>query len=334
MARAQREWERSLDKSTPVEWVPARGLVAYSFDSDLAPQVAVLHEAKNARPRSAQRNEVNAGDRAWRPAGSGRRRVSTARPSCSSAAISPGSTATVRDGALGANDPTVTYDDGYTMAAWIHPTAPDGAIVTRDEDIVEPNGHGLNLRGRDRVRLRDQVGRRGIRLHAKIVTLNEWHHVALTYTGSRWASGVKIRRRRDQPLEIPRRCEQPGSGQAEPLRIGAGGGPDNRFRGLDDVRIYNRALSAAETGMLADLTPVTAIAGLPEDERTPAQADKIRDYFLEHALPASLAEAGRGERRPGARQLLSKPSHGHGHGGNAHPARDARADPRDVRPAR
>ena len=32
------------------------------------------------------------------------------------------------------------------MAAWIYPTAPSGAIVTRDEDIVEPNGHGLNLR--------------------------------------------------------------------------------------------------------------------------------------------------------------------------------------------
>ena len=34
-------------------------------------------------------------------------------------------------GAIGANDPTVTYDDGYTMAAWIYPTAPSGAIVTR-----------------------------------------------------------------------------------------------------------------------------------------------------------------------------------------------------------
>ena len=63
-------------------------------------------------------------------------------------------------GAIGANDPTVTYDDGYTMAAWIYPTAPNGAIVTRDEDVVEPNGHGLNLRdGQDRIRLRDQVGR-------------------------------------------------------------------------------------------------------------------------------------------------------------------------------
>src|SRR4030095_7971934 len=76
------------------------------------------------------------------------------------------------------------------------------------------------------------------------------------------------------------------------LRIGAGGGPENRFHGrIDDVRIYNRALTAAEAGMLADLTPVTAIAALSEDARTAAQANKIRDYFLEHALPAKLAQA-------------------------------------------
>ena len=122
----------------------------------------------------------------------------------------------------------------------------------------------------------------------------------------------------------------------EPLRIGAGGGPDNRFRGsIDDVRIYNRALSPAEAGMLADLTPVTAIAALPEDTRTAAQADKIRDYFLEHALPANLAEARtQVDGRPGqTRQLLSEPSHRHGDGGHADAARDAHLDPRDVRPA-
>jgi hypothetical protein len=78
----------------------------------------------------------------------------------------------------------------------------------------------------------------------------------------------------------------------EPLRIGAGGGPENRFHGrIDDVRIYKRALSPAEAGILADLTSVTAIAAMADDKRTTTQADKIRDYFIENALPASIAEA-------------------------------------------
>src|SRR5215475_1240348 len=64
----------------------------------------------------------------------------------------------------------------------------------------------------------------------------------------------------------------------EPLRIGAGGGPDNRFHGsIDEVRVYNRALSAAEIGIVAEATPVNEISAIAEGQRSPAQAAKIRD---------------------------------------------------------
>src|SRR5262249_5791088 len=135
----------------------------------------------------------------------------------------------------------------------------------------------------------------GIRLRTeKPVTLNQWHHVALTYSGSRWASGVKIYVDGvDQKLEIlVDDFNSQGAVKREPLRIGAGGGPENRFNGsIDEVRIYKRALSADEAGILADLSLVTAIKALAEDKRTTAQANKIRDYFLENALPANIAEA-------------------------------------------
>ena len=245
-------------------------------------------------------------------------------------------------GALGANDPTVTYDDAYTMAAWIYPTAPSGAIVTRDEDIcraqrtrAEPErrtGSSTTTSPSGWTKASGCGPRRPI-------SLNQWHHVALTYSGSRWASGVKIYvDGEDQKLEILiDDFNSQGAVKREPLRIGAGGGPENRFHGsIDDVRIYKRALSPAEAGILADLTPVTAIAALPEDKRTAAQADKIRDYFLEHALPANIAEArdavdGCADK---AGCVLSKPSHRHGDGGNADAARDAPVDPRDVRQTR
>src|SRR4029077_21104532 len=52
LARAQRDWERSLDTSIPVMWAPARGLVPhYSFDTDLTPRGAVLQDAKGSRSR-------------------------------------------------------------------------------------------------------------------------------------------------------------------------------------------------------------------------------------------------------------------------------------------
>jgi hypothetical protein len=299
VARAQREWERTLDTSTPVDWAPARGLVAYyPFDSELAPQIALLHEGRNPRPAAASSRENRSTPSPSLMPG----RVGQAASFDGKNFIQFGGDIAGFDsygagrGALGANDPTVTYDDGYTMAAWIYPTTDNGAIVTRDEDVVEPNGHGLNLReGKIEYDYVTKWVDEGIRLRTqKAITLNQWHHVALTYTGSRWASGVKIYiDGEDQKLDIfLDDVNSQGAVKREPLRIGAGGGPDNRFHGrLDEVRIYNRALSGAEAGMLVDLTPVTAIAGLPEDKRTPAQADKIRDYFLEHALPANLAAA-------------------------------------------
>jgi uncharacterized protein DUF1553/uncharacterized protein DUF1549/concanavalin A-like lectin/glucanase superfamily protein/cytochrome c len=310
VTRAQREWERALKASAPVEgWAPTRGLVAYySFDSDLIPQVAVLHDARDRRSAvyalrgdvtgtASTRQDEKTGAPILAPG-----RIGQAASFDGKGFVQFGGDIAGFDsygagrGALGANDPTVTYDDAYTMAAWIYPAAASGAIVTRDEDIFEPNGHGLNLR--DAKIEYDYVTKwvdEGIRLRTRdAVTLNQWHHVALVYTGSRWASGVKIYvDGEDQPLEILiDDFNSQGAVKREPLRIGAGGGPDNRFRGsLDEVRIYNRALSPAEARMLADLTPVTTIAALPEEKRTAAQADKIRDYFLEHALPATLADA-------------------------------------------
>jgi len=313
LARAQREWERSLDTSRPVVWAPARGLVAhYSFDSNLTPQVAVLQDTKGPRPAAyAPRDgDVNA------PASTSpdEKPAAPAAPSFAPGQMGQAASFDGKSfvqfggdvagfdsygsgrGALGENDPTVTYDDAYTMAAWIYPTAPSGAIVTRDEDIFEPNGHGLNLRdGKIEYDYVTKWVDEGIRLRTeKAVGLNQWHHVALTYSGSRWASGVRIYvDGEDQKLEILLDdFNSQGAVKREPLRIGAGGGPENRFLGrIDDVRIYKRALSAAEAGILADLTPVTAIAALAEDKRTAAQAEKIRDYFLEHALPANIAEA-------------------------------------------
>jgi hypothetical protein len=291
-------------------WAPARGLVAYySFDSDLKPQVAVLQDTKGATSPVYVRPGTESTGPAPKPSVVSLPNFVPGQ--IGQAASFDGKSFVQFDGdiagfdsygsgrgALGENDPTVTYDDAYTMAAWIFPTSPAGAIVTRDEDVFEPNGHGLNLRdGKIEYDYVTKWVDEGIRLRTeKPVTLNRWHHVALTYSGSRWASGVKIYvDGEDQKLEILiDDFNSQGAVKREPLRIGAGGGPENRFHGIiDEVRIYKRALSADEAGILADLSPVTTIAALAEDKRTTAQASKIRDYFLEHALPANIAQARR-----------------------------------------
>ena len=126
LARSQQEWERSLDTSSPVGWAPARGLVAhYSFDGDLTPQVAVLQEPKGPRtPASAPRGGAANAPAAARP---------DQRPGAPAPTFAPGQIGQAASfdgrsfvqfsgdvagfdsygsgrGALGENDPTVTYD--------------------------------------------------------------------------------------------------------------------------------------------------------------------------------------------------------------------------------
>src|SRR5262249_46211404 len=134
----------------------------YSFDSDLTPQVAVLQDAKgsqspvyvrpgvdmNAASSTRQDEKPNVPPAPTLTTGRIRQAASFDGKSFFqlSGDIAGFDSYGSGRGAIGENDPTVTYDDAYTMSAWIYPTTPSGAIVTRDEDIFEPNGHGLNLR--------------------------------------------------------------------------------------------------------------------------------------------------------------------------------------------
>jgi hypothetical protein len=315
VARAQKEWEPSLSGSKPIIGGPSRGLVAYyPFDGDLKPQIFV-EAPKLARPgRAAGRARTVRDAGAIKPED---RVDPTLVPGVFGQAASfDGKSLVQNDGDLAgfnvhesgrgdirdpsvpnaasiSSDTTVTYDDGHTFAAWIYPTGPTGSIITRDENILEPNGYGLKLRdGKVAYDYVTKWADESIQVETEqIIGLNQWHHVALTYGGSRWADSVKIYvDGQEAKLKILYNDENgQGGPKREPLRIGAGGGPQNRFHGgIDEVRVYDRALSADEVGMLANLTPINEIAAMPEEKRTPAQLNTLREYFLEHGAPANI----------------------------------------------
>jgi hypothetical protein len=315
VARAQKEWESSLSGSKAIIGGPSRGLVAYySFDADLKPEVFVEAPKLAGDGARTRRRRIVPDAGAIKPED----RVDPALvPGVFGQAASfDGKSLVQNDGDLagftvhGSGDPpdpgvpkaestssdaTVTYDDGHTFAAWIYPTAPTGSIITRDENIAEPNGYGFKLR--DGKLAYDYVTKwadESIQVETEqTIGLNRWHHVALTYGGSRWADSVKIYvDGQEAKLKILFNDENGyGGPKREPLRIGAGGGPENRFHGsIDEVRVYNRGLSADEVGMLANVTPVNEIAAIPEAKRTPAQANTVREYFLEHGAPATIQQ--------------------------------------------
>jgi hypothetical protein len=183
------------------------------------------------------------------------------------------------------------FYDSFTLAAWIYPTASTGAIMSRAQDEVEGQGLGFYLKdGHLQANLVQRWLDDGARVESEaVVELNRWSHVALTYDGTRLARGIRIYLN-GEPLKLKVHLDDLNQSFAakEPLRVGAGLGPENRFRGsIADIRIYRAALTADETAVLAVPDSISRLARIPPRERTAAQAYKLRSCFLDrYAAPA------------------------------------------------
>ena len=200
-----------------------------------------------------------------------------------------------------------TYNDPFTLAAWIHPTAGDGVIVSRAlAGDQGQHGWGLYLvDGKVRVNLSQRWADDGVRVETRdVLPLNEWQHVLVTYDGNRVPAGFRVyvngESRELTPLldgiNNPMRTR-------EPLRIGASGPPHPdsgatdtrpRFQGwIDDVRIYTKVLTRAQAAVVATAESLSAIAGIPRASRTAGQSEKLRLGFLDQYASQEIQEAWR-----------------------------------------
>ncbi len=196
--------------------------------------------------------------------------------------------------------------NAFTVAAWIEPDAPSGPIVTKTLlDTARGKGFSFLLAdGRLQVNL---VGASGIGWMdmdaghvetAEPVVGSGRHHVVATYDGSRHIEGVRVYvDGKPVELNVLHSNLGPFYPTRDPLRIGAGGGPE-RFRGsIRDVRLYEAALPPARIAALAEPASLAAIAALPPDRRSRPQADKLDAYFLEHEAAVWVERPARDEAR-------------------------------------
>jgi hypothetical protein len=154
--------------------------------------------------------------------------------------------------------------DHFSLAAWIKPESVNGAVVTRMTDKEQGKGFGIYLRdGRLHFHITSNYVNDAIRVDTgKVIEPGRWTHVAATYDGSVQAAGIKLYVD-GRPVEFKvdqetlyRPFRNANSGYNEPLRIGAGGGESNRFKGLiDDVLVYARVLDGEELAGIAGTAP-------------------------------------------------------------------------------
>jgi hypothetical protein len=187
------------------------------------------------------------------------------------------------------------FYDTFTISAWIYPASGDGPVVTRTRELAQSTGYGLYLSGG---KLQFNLVLRWLDDALRVETerpleLNTWHHVAASYDGSRSAEGVHVYVD-GQPAKLTTLLDDLNQSfqVKEPLRIGAGGAPDARFRGLiNQVMIWRSALSPEEVAAVADPHPLQSLAAMPAAIRSKAQADKLKWHFLETSAPKEVQNA-------------------------------------------
>ena len=269
---AQSLWEASLGVAGRVDWTLRDGLVAHHpFEGDIAGMqttVDVPAVLEDGQPRFV------AGRIGSAASFDGRRFINAG------------------------TSPNLGYDDAFSLAAWIYPTAVDGVIVSRasggDQGEV---GWGLYLEdGKVRLNLSTRILDDGVSAETvDAVVLNEWQHVLATYDGSKTPGGMRVyvngRSRELTPLldlvgnRLPQRY---------PLRIGASGSSKPRFEGhIDDLRIYDVVLTAEQAAVVAMGDSLSEIAAIAPDRRTAAQTAKIRLAFLDQYASQEILQASR-----------------------------------------
>ncbi|HEX4149035.1 MAG TPA: DUF1553 domain-containing protein, partial [Pirellulales bacterium] len=182
-----------------------------------------------------------------------------------------------------------------SYGAWIYPkTTAAMAVLSRMDEETDYMGYDLFLaRGKLQADIVARLLDDSIRVETRqAVALNAWHHVLVTYDGSRSAKGVRIYvDGAPQKLSILSDTLSLAIKTEQPLRIGARG-TGSLFRGLiDDVRFYDRELTAEEASTLASSESVGQIVKIPPAKRTAPQAQKVQSHFLKQHAPADVQQA-------------------------------------------
>ncbi len=196
---------------------------------------------------------------------------------------------------------TFEQSEAFSFSAWVNLATQDASTVLSKMDEANAfRGYDLIIeQGKVATHIVHHWPNNGLKVIAKEpLPLNSWHHIAVTYDGKGKGGGVAIYV--DGKLQASDVTTDTLSGKDtiktdKPFHLGrrTSSAP---FRGLlDEVQLYRSALSAADVGELAKGQTPAGIAGIiktPAIERTPAQKESLKHYYLQYVDEASRKIAG------------------------------------------
>ncbi len=183
-----------------------------------------------------------------------------------------------------------TAKDTFSIATWVRPDNKLGrmSLVSRmmgPKDLYR--GYVLQtLGGIPSFYLLNKFPGDMIRVQAEdVLEPGQWHHVAVSYDGSGKAAGVKlyINGQYQKPTINIDQLAGPITTES-PFWIG-NGHPGAKLKGrMDEVRIYDRVLSAEEVQNLPGLS-IGSLLNIAEKERNEEQRRRIRNIYLTQHAP-------------------------------------------------
>ena len=174
-------------------------------------------------------------------------------------------------------------DQPFTFAAWLKvPGNGNGSVMARMDVGQAFRGYDFWIQNR-------AVGTHIISnwpqnalkvVSAQPLAADKWQHVAVVYDGSSKASGVKIFI--DGKL-VGNKVEQDtlkdSIATQTPFKIGSRSSGGNFNGEVDELRVYNRALSGSEIQRLGG-APIQGILATPADKRTQEQKMLLLEHYL------------------------------------------------------
>jgi hypothetical protein len=194
-------------------------------------------------------------------------------------------------------------DRPFSTAAWIKLPANDasGAIIARMDEGDDFRGWDLWVEGR---RVGSHIIHRWPDNALKAVTSEQlpadvWIHVAVTYDGSRQASGIQVYVNGElKPVNVQADSLTETTRTEVPLKIGQRHSTSPMSGvSIEDVRIYDRMLSPSEATALANASLFASLVAAPAEKRDAASADALFGWWL-----ANVDEEGK--RLAGKRDAL------------------------------
>lgn len=174
--------------------------------------------------------------------------------------------------------------DKFSYCAWVNLPGKDAAtVISRMDDAAAHRGFDLLLTGgKLTAHLVHHWPDNALHVQTKAeFPVNEWLHVCATYDGSSQGEGFKLYvNGKLQEAEITNKHLSETTRTAKTLRIGrrTSGAP---LKGMvDDVKIFNRELSADEVAAVAGTDGIRELLAVAPEQRTPDQTRELVRIYL------------------------------------------------------